>query len=250
MSAPLSDSAVSAPSAPPSWLVAQPFEARFLGGPCFRLTEVSQASEAGAWAAAAGARLVSCRLPATQAAGGAAALATAGFREIERLVTLSAPAGGEVPAGIRPVRPDEVAALADLGGRVFRDDRFHADPRIADAAADALKSAWVHNGLTGRARWPLVAVDAADRPVGFNLVMDGGDGAVIDLIAVAGEARGAGHGRRLVHGARAVAGAAGLSRVRVGTQRRNAASLALYAAAGFTQESEAATFHWCPEAST
>lgn len=231
--------------APPEGLTACPFEAEFLGGPVYRLDADGPAADAVAWARGADVRLISRRRPG-EAHAPAAGLAQAGFRQVERLVTLQRQPTAVATPDIRLATPGDSAAVIALAAGAFRFDRFHADPAISDAAADGLKAAWVRNGLGGRADWPLVAVDARDQPVGFNLVMIREDAAVIDLIAVAPDAQGRGYGRQLVAAALDRATQAGLRAVRVGTQTENAASLALYAAMGFAQIATATTFHWTP----
>jgi ribosomal protein S18 acetylase RimI-like enzyme len=127
----------------------------------------------------------------------------------------------------------------------LRQDRYHADPRIDDRVADAIKAAWVTNNLAGRADRSLVARNAGGEVVGFNLLLKAAREAVIDLIAVAPMAQHQGYGKALVAAAlRAYADDA--DTMRVGTQAVNTTSLALYRSAGFTLAHEQLTFHWMP----
>jgi ribosomal protein S18 acetylase RimI-like enzyme len=99
----------------------------------------------------------------------------------------------------------------------------------------------MRNACAGRADAVLVAREGG-RVVGFNACLLNGDRAVIDLIAVAETAQGRGCGRKLVDGALACyAGKA--TEMRVGTQSRNLASLALYRACGFAVVETAMTLH-------
>lgn len=190
-----------------------------------------------------GVALAACRLPEARI-GAVNALESAGFGMIECLLTLARPLAGapEMPAAIGLAETGEGEDCACLAGRCFTSDRFHADPRIADAAADRLKEAWIRNSAKGRADAMLVA-RRDGRVVGFNACMRNGSTAVIDLIGVAPEAQGQGHGRALVEGALAHYAAAGAEEMTVGTQSGNFASLALYQSCGFRIRSSQFTLH-------
>jgi ribosomal protein S18 acetylase RimI-like enzyme len=233
----------------------QPFESALLPGPAFRLRLPDEAADhrptpglggLAAWASETGVGLVTARVPAA-AAGLQAALAGAGFRAIERLVTLerTLEAGEAWPAGVRRGDPADAEPCAAIARTTFRHDRFHADPQIEPAVADALKARWVLNAFAGRADCCLVAGEPG-QVTGFNLCLRTGDLAVIDLIAVAADAQGRGIGRSLVAASLAHYAAAGAARLRVGTQATNVASLALYRRAGFVPVAEAVTFHLVP----
>lgn len=225
------------------------FEAEVFGGPVWRFdpNRAADAADVAAGARAAGVRLVSCRIPAEDLCA-AAHLQGAGFRLIERLVTLRRDIV-PVPDVQRPVAPagatDRDACVA-IAIAALRQDRYHVDPQIDHRIADALKGAWVSNNLAGRADLSLVARNAAGEVVGFNQLLKTGREAVIDLIAVAPAAQHQGYGRALVAaGLRAYAGQA--DTMRVGTQGSNGASLALYQSAGFTKVQEQLTYHLVPE---
>jgi GNAT superfamily N-acetyltransferase len=170
------------------------------------------------------------------------------FREIERLVTFERPLspgdGGPLPDGIRLGGAGDAEACAYIAGRCFKFDRYHADPFLDNAAADESKRAWARNNLTGRGDAAFV-VEFRGEVMGFNLCLKGPDWAMIDLIAVAPEAQGLGIGKSLVEAAiRHYAGRVPV--LRVGTQTTNEASMAIYAANGFTKSNEMVTFHWTP----
>ncbi len=230
-----------------------PFEEPFLGGPVRRLRIVPDVSidtlgaeVAGALERASdeGTRLMSCRLPARDGEQ-RQVLLDSGFRLIETLITLRRPTEPlpEVGAEIGFHRESEIAACVEIGRTAFATDRYHADPRISDAVADALKALWVENALRGRAEVALVARDGAGAVVGFNLIVKGAKGPTIDLIAIAEAQRGKRFGRALV--------AAGLAQYHgkadamfVGTQAENRAALALYDGLGFVAIEEQVTLHW------
>jgi len=227
----------------------QPFEAEFLGGEVWRLRadapETRSFLDAVAQARSRGVRLISCRIPAARS-DIAEALGVAEFRKIETLLTFERDLGDcpTMPPGIDvgPVVESEIGQAVAIGRSSFTTDRFHADRRIPRDAADALKARWVENGLRGRADAPLVA-RVGGRVVGFNLCVQPGAGPVIDLIAVAAQARGLGIGKALV--AAACHWYVGRARtLRVGTQADNLASTSLYRSTGFVLVSEETTFHW------
>jgi len=229
----------------------QPFEAGFLGGPVWRLTLSAGADGAGlarALERMAGARLIACRIgDADEAAAGL--LAAAGFRAIETLVTYSRPIEAE-PApefgdGVGLAGAGDRGSCVDIGRSAFLFDRFHADPRLDDGAASALKGAWVDNGFAGRAD-AIVVARRDGRARGFVLCQKpDADTAVIDLIATAPGHQGRGLGRALVLGT--LAHYRGRARVlRVGTQDANTASRRLYEATGFEPVGRHRTFHWTP----
>jgi ribosomal protein S18 acetylase RimI-like enzyme len=224
------------------------FEAELFGGPVWRLDagRAADAADVAAAARAAGVRLISCRIPAEDLSA-AARLQGAGFRLIERLVTLRRDIVS-VPDVTRPVAPARAAdrdACVAIAVAALQQDRYHADPQIDHRIADALKAAWVSNNLAGRADLSLVARNAAGEVVGFNQLLKVGREAVIDLIAVAPTAQHQGYGRALVAaGLRAYLGQA--DTMRVGTQGSNGASLALYQSAGFTKVQEQLTYHLVP----
>lgn len=221
------------------------FEAGIFGRPVWRLDDPDAAGPCVEAARRAGVLVVACRPPADADARG---LLAAGFRKIETLITHARPLdpreAGPMPAGIRLADGEaDAAACAAIAARAFRYDRFHADPGIDDADADALKTRWAANAVLGRADQVFLALDAQGRTVGFNACLWRGEDPAIDLIAVAPEGAGRGHGRRLVGAPiRAYAGRA--NRLVVGTQADNAPSLKLYRSMGFVEISRSDTYHW------
>ncbi|WP_161973697.1 GNAT family N-acetyltransferase [Hwanghaeella grinnelliae] len=220
------------------------FEAAHLGGPVFDCADTGNAVQAVSQGREAGAVLISCR---TEGEGDA--LAAAGFRKVETLVTLERrslkPLDGRLGRGlVRAGGVADVPACRRVAVEALRWDRFHADPRIDDQAADALKAEWIENDLRGRADRVFVAeVDGA--VAGFCAMLLRADLAVIDLIAVAPDKQGKGIGRALV--------AAAVDHYReqmtamlVGTQAGNPASVSFYKSMGFQEVKRADTWHWTP----
>lgn len=226
----------------------QAFESDVFGAPVWRV-ELGEAAPDGrdlaeivARAKGDGVALMSCRVPADDPAS--EVLRAAGFRKVERLVTLSRslPASAQLPEGIIVADIGHAEQAAAIGQADFVYDRYHADKQIPRAVADEIKERWVRNGVSGRSDTALVAIDG-DAVAGFNLCMRRREDAVIDLIGVASAYQGRGLGRRLVDAALAhYAGRANL--MWVGTQDTNHASLAMYRGAGFTPQYESDTWHW------
>jgi ribosomal protein S18 acetylase RimI-like enzyme len=229
----------------------QAFETAVLGAPVCRLDIESAAfldPDALALltrrARGQGVALMSARVP--ENASLAQPLAAAGFRAIERLLTLrrDIPAKLVPVSGVAPARMDDAEACAAIGRESFFFDRFHADPNVSKSVADEIKARWARNGVNGRADAPLVVREECEL-AGFSLCMRKGGDAVIDLIAVDRRRRGKGLGRKLVEGA--IAHYAGVAPAMwVSTQESNVASLALYRGTGFVLQSVAETWHWTP----
>lgn len=225
----------------------QPFDSGILGGPVYRaeICDVTQIPMLDL-SVPDDAVLVSARVEPDWVN----VMAVTSFREIERLVSferpLAATDGGDLPEGIRYATTGDADACAEIAGRCFSFDRYHADPAIDDAAADESKRAWARNDVTGRGDTGFIA-EFRGKVVGFNLCLAGTDWALIDLIAVAPEAQGLGLGKTLVEAAiRHYAGRVPV--LRVGTQTTNEASMAIYMSNGFTRTAEMVTFHWTPTA--
>lgn len=223
----------------------QPFDSAILGGPVYRaeLTEVVQIPHLEE-SVPGDAALVAVRVRPDWVD----VMQLTRFREIERLISFERPLstgdGGAIPEGIRLATENDADACAEIAGRCFSLDRYHADPELDNDAADESKRAWARNNLTGRGDTSFIA-DFRGQVMGFNLCLRGEDWALIDLIAVAPEAQGLGLGKALVEAAiRHYAGTVPV--LRVGTQTTNEASMAIYAANGFTKTNEMVTFHWTP----
>lgn len=230
-------------------LSARPFESEMLGlravnldlGHTTSLT-AGQIHQALDGARSDGVKLVTCRVPESERAT-VAALQSCGFAVVECLLTLGRPLDsfGKMPARVRFARQEDGDAVSQIGASTFRFDRFHADQRLPNAAADRLKATWAKNSVTGRANAVFVA-EADGGIAGFNACLLRGDTAVIDLIGVANGMQRQGLGRDLVAASLAYyTGKA--NRMIVGTQSANHASLALYQSAGFRVESSAFTLH-------
>ncbi len=192
---------------------------------------------------ATGVGLITCRLREDERRA-IAALHRQGFRVIECLMTLGRdlpPAPDALPAGVERATRNEAEDCARIAAASFKFDRFHADPEISDQAADNLKAAWARNDCHDRADTVFVMRDGG-RVVGFIACTKNTGAVAIDLIGVSPEMHGRGIGGRLVAAALAHYGG-DATRMTVGTQSANIASLALYQSTGFKAETSSFTMH-------
>lgn len=238
-------------------LTQQVFESSIFGGPVFRLV-APESRDAELLSdglhhlidgpKAQNAKLIMCRIDSSQRRI-IDLLSAFGFVQVETLITLETDIiGGDVPSRIRPGSVDDADSCASIARQAFSFDRFHVDRRIDPVFAGALKEAWVRNGLAGRADASFIATGAEDGAIaGFILTLRREMISIIDLVAVAPSAQGRGIGRDLIAAVSAHAARSGATRLRVGTQSANQASLRLYRAAGFRPVAEKATLHFIPE---
>jgi len=171
-------------------------------------------------------------------------LIKANFLPIEALVTLerALPKFQVMPNGVRVAIDGDIKKSLLIARTAFKYDRFHADARVPNDAADRLKEKWVAKGFSGRSDAVLV-VEIGGSVVGFSTCMVNGDTAIIDLIAISPDHQGMGIGKSLVQGV--IATYAGRCRViRVGTQDTNLHSLKLYHSCGFMQVTSQVSYHW------
>lgn len=186
-------------------------------------------------AAASGERLLAyTQVPAHDVAT-TAALTASGMIVVDTAITLEAApedVPGDAPVAVEVAGTDLADVVGQLAGRELRTSRFHLDPWIPDADADALKRAWARNCVLGVRGREVLVVRLDGHVAGFLAVVDAADGArVIDLIATARDARRHGVGRALV--ATFAARHRDAPLLRVGTQAANVRSQAFYAALGF-----------------
>ena len=124
-----------------------------------------------------------------------------GFRTVDVSVTFRRDPGLPLPAHparTRDARPDDRHAVMAIAEREYDVSRFHLDPGIPDEVARSIKREWADNYFTGARGDRMFVAEHDDEVAGFQLVLDTPEAAVIDLIAVAGTARGQGIGSSLV----------------------------------------------------
>lgn len=170
-----------------------------------------------------------------------------GFTIAESTVTLEvhtppwSPPAGSAPLLLREAAPGDCAQVLSIAAAAFTNSRFHRDPLLAPYAA-RVKAAWAENFFRGTRGERMLIAEHGTEVVGFNqLLYPSPDRAVIDLIAVAPAARGAGVGAALIT---ALATPRCPRTVQVGTQAHNTASLRLYEKLGFGLKSAGYTLHY------
>jgi ribosomal protein S18 acetylase RimI-like enzyme len=169
-----------------------------------------------------------------------------GFQVAESTVTLevhtptwSPPAASDLR--VREAVPSDCTAVLSIAAAAFTNSRFHRDPLLAPFAG-RVKAAWAENFFRGKRGERMVVAEQNGAVVGFNqLLYPAHDRAVIDLIAVAHTARGAGVGAALIT---ALTKPTVPRTVQVGTQGHNIASVRLYEKLGFRLASAGYTLHY------
>jgi GNAT superfamily N-acetyltransferase len=222
---------------PDAWL------AGVLGHPVFRVEpgENGPPPAPEMLGAAGGSRaLFYARVPVDRV-GTVAQFTAAGFRVVDVTLTFEREPGPFGEAGspaftVRPATPRDRDRVLGIAGSCFVHSRFHADPLLPKASADAVKREWIANYFAGGRGEALFVADHGGEPVGFLALMaTGGDGdrtRIIDLIGVDRGFQGRGAGTALV-GFFIRNSAGRYARLRAGTQVANLPSLRLYGKCGF-----------------
>jgi ribosomal protein S18 acetylase RimI-like enzyme len=147
---------------------------------------------------------------------------------------------------VREIRPEDESHVVEIARTCFRYSRFHLDPYIPRATADAVKAEWVRSYLEGRRGDRLLIARADDQPVGFlaALVQDdmAAATAVVDLIGVANTHQGRGIGDALVR-AFAEYYRHRCGQLQIGTQVANIPSLRMCQKCGFSVTGSTYVFH-------
>jgi ribosomal protein S18 acetylase RimI-like enzyme len=138
---------------------------------------------------------------------------------------------------IRLATPRDAAAVGRIAARMFSQDRFHVDPKIAARLADKAHRVWAHNAVLGKAADQTIVSVNDGRISGFHalkwLETPQGRVGLTVLIGIAATQRGRGIGKALL-----VAGLSALQRgaarqAWVRTESANTVATQLYQAAGF-----------------
>jgi hypothetical protein len=124
-------------------------------------------------------RLVSCRVPASDARRLAAAQQV-GFRVVDCLVTLGLRNAQRVPHDpaplpLREARDEDVAELETIAGQAFQTGRYHLDPLFPRALANQRYVTWVRNALTGRMPGSVLVAEHEGMIAGFIVQKIEGD---------------------------------------------------------------------------
>ncbi|MFA5087939.1 MAG: GNAT family N-acetyltransferase [Candidatus Omnitrophota bacterium] len=159
-------------------------------------------------------------------------------KPIERGATHSCP--GVLIRLAQPQDKDKVKALA---GGCFCFSRFHLDPAVPKDMANKIKAEWAGNFFAGKRGECLVVAQKGRDIVGFLQLLDDRKGMItIDLIGVAAGCRQQGIGAAMVDFAQAHFSRA--SKITVGTQIANVASLRCYEKLGFRHVQAWYVFHY------
>lgn len=150
---------------------------------------------------------------------------------------------------IRPVRPGDLPALQAMARALHDEARFFSDTHFPRQRAEEFYSTWITLECQGRAQSVLVAVSAADQPLGYisshldTARLEG----QIGLVGVNPEARGKGFGKSLVLAALDWYRLKGTREVTVVTQGKNLAAQRLYQQCGFLARNLQLWYHkWYP----
>jgi ribosomal protein S18 acetylase RimI-like enzyme len=155
---------------------------------------------------------------------------------VDVAVTFEGPAPEESSgAGVRFARLSDRDPVAAIARSSFRFSRFHLDPLMPPAVANAIKAEWAANFFTGRRGDGMVVAEVDGIVVGFLQLLWSGIGVlVIDLIGVAASHQRRGIARNMIYYAarHGTGDARKPNRVRVGTQVANTQSVRLYESLG------------------
>lgn len=167
------------------------------------------------------------------------------FRIVDTTITFEARnaiSSSATAAKVRFATPDDRDAVMDVARRGFRYSRFHLDPNIPTATADAIKAAWAGNYFAGARGEFMVVSESGGRIAGFlQLLAPRGGPLTIDLIAVDEGLRGKGIARAMV--AFACVRCPESIPMRVGTQAANIESIRFYESLGFRVIGSAYVLH-------
>lgn len=183
--------------------------------------------------------------------GNLSRLVDAGFRVVDTALTfdgaITAPSSTAVDGARFAVAADR-EAVAGTAGSAFRFSRFHLDPLVPNAIADAIKSSWAANYFAGKRGDGMIVAERNGRIAGFlQLLWAPADRRlVIDLIGVDPAWQGQGIGRDMIlHAARHGTGDGRIpATMTVGTQACNTPSVRLYESVGFRLRSAQYVLHY------
>lgn len=148
------------------------------------------------------------------------------------------------PAGVmfRLACQQDEDQVAGIARKSFVCSRWHRDSKINNELANKIKEEWARNYWRGRRGQYMVVAEVEGRMVGFNQLIKRDDGVLaIDLIAVDEKYRGKGVAGGMI--SFAVANCGPMTKLVVGTQLTNIASLKMYQRSGFCVVGALHIFH-------
>jgi len=182
-----------------------------------------------------------------------------GFREVDEIVTLTAPAATLAPdRSVRPAVERDREALLAIAQDAFPHSRFLAEPAFNSQKARAVYVRWLETLLSGGTSGDksgeggaVLVAELAGRPAGFAAIrrdheldaLAGAPMAALEMFAVAENGRGQGLGGALLAAARDWAARNGARTVEASTWQQAAAALASYRRAGFEVRETLFTLH-------
>lgn len=178
-------------------------------------------------------------------------LGAVGFSIVDVAVTFERAPGGRVPESatsllVRPAHAEDRDEVLRIAESCFVYSRFHLDPLVSPAIANAIKREWARNYLLGRRGEGALVACNGEQVVGFLLVLGATDASrrvrVIDLLGVDRACQGQGVGKALV-AAFVRCCPQDCALLRVGTQAANVPSIRLYEGAGFRLAASAYVLH-------
>ena len=240
------------PSGPPRFALS-PLEEQRFGARTVRVNELERAHIPGllAFCREHAVRLVIARTASADLEA-AQAFEEAGGRLMDALVYYELDLARKAPAatpssGIRPARPEEARALADIGALSFQGYRghYHADPRLERAACDAAYTSWVERSVLDRSVAEAVYTAEVDgRLAAFATLRrnspEEGEGV---LFGVAPWAQGRGLYAELIRAGIAWCREKACARMVVSTQVTNLAVQKVWVRQGFEPSRSYFTFH-------
>jgi len=143
---------------------------------------------------------------------------------------------------VRPVRPDDIAALSAIASTSHTDSRFYQDHGFPRSRCDEFYRTWIERSCKGWAQFVFV-FDRDDRPSGYITCHHDGENGQIGLMAVADWARGQRIASSLVETAISAFAEIGVRESTVVTQGRNISALRLYQKCGFAIRSVELWYH-------
>jgi GNAT superfamily N-acetyltransferase len=235
-----------------------PWDTKALGFPAGRITRFHgrdiQSSKMAfsdlfAWASTSGIEFLSCRLDSSRLHE-SFALESAGFRFVETLLhpyldvdNIKGSDYGEIE--IYEAENHEVSFIADMASKSFTAERFHADFRVSNDAANQRYANWIVNSRDDE-KFKLYKAQLTDGEIiGFFLVSYEETRRVNwELTAIFPEFQGKGFGRQTWNSFIAFHKKEGVTRISTSITARNSNILSLYSLLGFKFSSPDNTYHW------
>lgn len=154
--------------------------------------------------------------------------------------------GATVEFDIETASAADVSLIADMAGRIFQSDRFHADPLIDCRVGDLRYRGWVENAF----RDPAQAVWKCARngviEAFFVIETPQSDRRFWSLVGLAPGLGGQGLGIRIWRAMLQWHQREGVEQVVTSISSRNVAVFSLYVKLGFRFPPPSITLHWCP----